>query len=116
MQRLDAFDIFETVLFSDCQKTRQQYPIVGSHQIKTWGKLGKKGRESCETSIGSDQEFGTTLIIGWKKAFSASISDHSRATKCTVGWNKIPWEVLLDTLCTFKSVYSAQCPGKSSKG
>ena len=57
-----------------------------------------------------------TLIIGRKKAFSASISDHSRATKCTVCWNKILWEVLLDILCTFKPVYSAQCPGKSSRG
>ena len=45
-------------------------------------------RESCETIIGSDQEFAMIVIIGEKKAFSASISDHSKATKCTVGKTK----------------------------
>ena len=73
-------------------------------------------RESCKTSIGSDQEFAMIVIIGEKKAFSVSISDHSKATKCTMGWNKIIWEVFLDILCTFKPVFLAQCPGKSSKG
>ena len=73
-------------------------------------------RKSCETIIGSDQEFAMIVIIGEKKAFSVSISDHSKATKCTVGWNKIIWEVFLDIFCTFKPVYSTQCPRKSSKG
>ena len=73
-------------------------------------------RKSCETIIGSDQEFAMIVIIGEKKAFSVSISDHSKATKCTVGWNKIIREVFLDILCTFKPVYSTQCPRKSSKG
>ena len=56
------------------------------------------------------------VIIGGKKAFLVSISDHFKATKYTVGWNKIIREVFLDIFCTFKPVYSTQCPRKSSKG
>ena len=62
--------------------------MAGSQQIKAWGKLGKMCRKSCETIIGSDQEFAMIVIIGEKKAFSASISDHSKATKCSVGKTK----------------------------